>query len=111
MKLEYSATGKFVPEAQRLIEDLEADAVMILVFGSNSKGSGACCEMRVDDPVHLGRIMVTELRRLADSIQDDLNHGALAGKEANDQNGHEQAELKHSERHLRPGQPKPGDHL
>jgi hypothetical protein len=112
MKLEYTDKGKFVAETQKLIEELEADAVMLLVFGSRTKGSGACCEMRVNDPARLALIVVQELRALADSIEADVTQGALDKAEVpSDQNGHKQTELKHPARSLRPGQPSPGDHL
>lgn len=111
MKLEYNEEGKFVPETERLVDELKADAVLILVFGSRLKGSGACCEMRVKDPQKLGWIIVEQLRELAFSIEADLDRGALKEVKESDQDGHEQEKLKHPKRGIRPGQPGHGDSL
>ena len=72
MDIEYSTTGKFIEETSALVEELEADAVMIFVFGSRTKGSGCCCDMRVHDPRRMGRAMIQTLRDMADAMEQDL---------------------------------------
>jgi hypothetical protein len=75
MDLNYTASGKFVSETADLVEELEADAVVLLVFGSATKGSGCCCEMRTSKPRRLALEIVGTLRDLADSIERDLKKG------------------------------------
>lgn len=109
MKLEYTAQGKFVPETQELAEKFQADAVMLIVFGSRTKGSGACCEMRVEDPEGLAWVMVEQLHELAYSIEADIKGLAKKAEVKSDKNGHEQTELEHPSGDIRPGEPVPGD--
>lgn len=112
MNLEYTPDGTFVPETKRLIEELQADAVLVLVFGSRTKGSGACCEMRAKDPERLGWIIVGQLQALAESLGDDLLRGKLEDAEVpDDQDRHKQEKQQYRARSLRPGEPSTGDHL
>jgi hypothetical protein len=74
MDLNYTTEGKFVPETEQLVDELGADAVLLVVFGS-AKGSGCCCEMRTARPKWLALEIARTLRELADSIERDLEEG------------------------------------
>lgn len=109
MNLEYTDKGKFVPETQALIQDLKAEAVLIMVLGSETRGSGACCELRTMHPEHVGWAIVDQLRSLADSLAGDLERGALEKAEVieHDTNGHKQEVNQYRARSIRPGELEP----
>jgi hypothetical protein len=75
MDLNYTTQGKFVPMTEQLVDELEADAVLLVVFGSATKGSGVCCEMRTARPKWLALEIARTLRELAESIEIDLKKG------------------------------------
>jgi hypothetical protein len=75
MDLNYTTQGKFVPITEQVVDELEADAVLLVVFGSATKGSGCCCEMRTARPQRLALEIARTLREIADSIERDLEKG------------------------------------
>lgn len=80
MDIEYEIKGHFVPETNKLVEELEADAVMLFVFGSRTKQrSGCCCEMRCtqENMAPIGWSMIECLRDMADAMERDLKAGRM----------------------------------
>lgn len=86
MNLEYNPTsGKFAEETARLCQQLGADAVMLIVFGSNS-GSGCCCNiepMQHERQQWLAGEMVKQLRNIAEALEGDLTGKSFPPDDSN----------------------------
>lgn len=76
MKLEYNQKkAVFAELAKEISQELNADAVMLIVFGS-PEGSGCCCDIRplpAEAQYRLGHELVRNLRAIADALEKDLN--------------------------------------
>lgn len=75
MKLEYNQRKATFAELTKQISDqLGADAVMLVIFGS-AQGSGCCCDIRPMHPERqqwLAAEIVRNLRAVADALEVDL---------------------------------------